>query len=239
MSAQSLRDAVETNEVGAVDVLYTMWQHLALELAINMTIVLAAIPVAVAMRASLLLAVPIAALCQTPFWMGAFAVSGSLLDGCATVLGCKVTYSDFLRAAWGRAGRGWALAAVPTFLVLAVSGTLAIASGHPHVAWLAVPLLVDGALLIVLGLAGLYVFPLGATTSLPGPRLWIGALACAATAPSITVSSIIVVAVLTGVTALLGPGLLVAWPAPLALYLTAMGKIAAGRLERRRTRGAT
>jgi hypothetical protein len=230
----SLRDAVETNQVGAIDILQTMWRHLALELAINMTLILAAIPAAVALRASPLLAVPLAAACLAPLWMGALTATDALLDGCLNRPGCTVTYGDFLRAARDRARHAWTLAAVPTCLLLAASGTLAIMAGHPRAIWLVAPLLADGAFLVISGIAGLYAFSLGATTALRGRQLWIASLACAAAAPSITIASSIVIGVLAGVTALLGPGLLIAWPAPLALYLAAMTRSATGQLQQRR-----
>jgi hypothetical protein len=228
VSVRRLLEAEAVDAVGALAVLRTIWHNLPLELAVNVTIVLATLPAAVvAVTVSPLVAVPVAALCLGPLWMAALAVSLDLLDGRA------VGYSDFVRAVkrWG--GRGWAIALVPAAVWAAAGGTLIILASHPSERWLVVPLSIDGALLVLLSLATLYTFPLAALTSLRGRRIWVGALGCVAAAPSITLSSVLVVVVIGVLTAMVGPGVLVAWPAPLAIYLAAMSRISADRVATR------
>ncbi len=229
MNVRRLQEVEVVDAVGALAVLRTIWHNLPLELAINVTIVLAALPAAVvAVTVSPLVAVPVAALCLGPLWMAALAVSLDLLDERA------VAYGDFVRAVRQQAGRGWALAFVPAAVWTAAGGTLIILANYPSEGWLVVPLSIDGALVILLGLATLYTFPLAALTSLRGRRLWVGALDCVAAVPSITLSSVLVVIVIGALTAMVGPGVLVAWPAPLAIYLAAMSRISADRVATRR-----
>jgi hypothetical protein len=229
MSVHRLQEVEVVDAVGALTVLRTIWHNLPLELAVNVTIVLAVIPAAVvAVAISPLIAVPVAAVCLGPLWMAALAVSLDLLDGRA------VGYGDFVRAIKRWAGRGWAIALVPATVVVAACATLIILASHPSEGWLVVPLSIDGALVVLLSLASLYTFPLAALTSLHGRSLWMGALGCVCAVPSITLSSVLVLVVIGVLTAIVGPGVLVAWPAPLAIYLAAMSKISTDRVSARR-----
>ncbi len=226
---RGLMGVEEVDALGALAVLRVMWHNLPLELAVNIAIIVAAIPAGVvALTASSLIAVPVAALCLGPLWMGSITVSLDLLDGRA------VSFGAVVRTSRRQARRGWSIAFVPTAVLMAAVGSLAILTNHPRERWVVVPLSIDGALLTLLGLASLYAFPLAAMTALRGRRLWLGALGCVATAPSLALSSVLVVLIIGVLTAIVGPGVLVAWPAPLAIYLTAMARIAAGRLVERR-----
>jgi len=138
VSVHRLLEAEAVDAVGALAVLRTIWYNLPLELAVNVTIVLAALPAAVvSVVVSPLIAVPVAALCLGPLWMAAFVVSLDLLDGRA------VAYGDFVRAVKRQEGRGWALVFVPAAVVAATGGTLIILASHLSEGWLVVPLSID------------------------------------------------------------------------------------------------
>lgn len=197
----------------------TIWSNLPLLLALNAVLLVGAVPAVVTYLGGLhILASLIGAFTLGPLWAGMVSVADAM------VRDERVSVGRFLRDVRRLAVRGLAVGVVPAVIATALLGTSAIAAEHPDQRWMLLPLFVDGSLMTLVSLAAIWAFWLAVIRGLKGWTLWRASLTLAAASPLAmlgTVALLVLLAILVGWA---GPGIVLALPAPFAVYLSAVAR---------------
>ncbi len=199
----------------AVRVAATVWWNLPLLLAVDLILLLGAVPAIVVAVVTPVAAPLVAALTVGPLWIATIALSDRLWTGRAGSL------PRFFRLVRRHGRAGIALALVPAAVVTMLLGTLRIMEVHPDQRWLLLPLLLDGSALVLVTLAGFAVASLAVATRRCGRRVWRDALALVAAKPAATITIVTLLVLIGSVVRLLGPVFLVTIMAPMAVVLSA------------------
>ncbi|MGH3488880.1 MAG: hypothetical protein ACRDP8_13330 [Actinopolymorphaceae bacterium] len=203
----------------------TVWTNLPLLLAIDVCMVVAAVPALVAVLVGGHLAAPlIAAVTLGPLWAATVATTDRM------VRDEPVSLQAFGSALRRHAGRGVRLGVVAGTAVTAFLGTVATLAVNPGQRWLLVPLAADGAVMVLLGLVGLTAFTLTTSGGLRGWVLVRVALE-AVTAHRMPVAGAVALIVLIAALVSWVPGTSAVVPAPLAVFLSAWTMRAYARFD--------
>jgi hypothetical protein len=201
----------------------TVWTNLPLLLALDLCLAVAAVPtLATVLMGGYLLAPLVAAVTWCPLWAAVAAVSDRLVRGDAVSLAAVGT------AVRRHAGRGLRLGIVAATAGTAFLGTVAILSVNPDQGWLLVPLAADGAVLVLLLLAGFTAFSLSTSGGLRGWVLVRAAPETVAANRMATAGTLALLLLLGGLVTWI-PGAVAVLPAPLAVYLSAWTMTATAR----------
>jgi uncharacterized membrane protein YesL len=221
MSYDGARDAVWRGLPGQVAGL--VWSNLPLLLALDAVLALAAVPAVVAVLGGGYLVAPVlAGVTVIPVWTAVVAATDRM------ALGDAVSLRTWARLFCRHALRGLAIGLVVAAALTATLGALAARAALPDVGWLALPLVVDGSVLVLLAVAGLSAFTLATTGGLRGWTLVRAALELASTHKLATAGTVGLLVLLAFLVMWL-PGTAVVVPAPLAVYLSVWTAAAVGR----------
>ncbi len=199
----------------AVRIAATVWWNLPLLLAVDLILLLGALPAVVAVVVTPVAAPLVAALTVGPLWTATIALTDRLWTGRAGSLPL------FFRLVWRHGCAGIALSLVPAAVVTMLLGTLRIMEDHPDQRWLLLPLLLDGTALVLVMLAGFAVASLAAATRRRGKSVWRDALVLVAARPAATISIVTLLVVIGTAVRFLGPVFVVTVMAPVAVVLSA------------------
>jgi hypothetical protein len=202
------------------------WRHLPLLVAIDVLLVLAAVPAAVMLvTGHAVLAPLVAALFVGPIWAGTIATTDRLFNHNETTL--RMLLLNIGQHAW----TGITVSFAPAAIVAMTIGTLGLLVETRGQAWLLPSLFVDGCAITLVVLAQPSLFSLATGRRLRGLALWKTALALAVAQPR-TILSFPTLAVLVWLSISLsgGPGLLLFFPALVALAFSAVTAAATDRL---------
>ena len=195
----------------------TLWGDLPLLLALDLILVVAAIPPLLVIAAGAVPLAPIlAAFTLGPVWAAATAALGRILDGDAVP---ARAIPGLIRR---HARSGVAVAIVPAAALTAGLGTLAILAAHPGQRWLLVPLFVDGSVAVLALLGAVTAVPLANEPGRRGRALWGAALGrvAATPVPVVGVAAVVVRAWVGG--RVVGPVAPVVLLAPIAALAVAV-----------------
>jgi uncharacterized membrane protein YesL len=198
----------------------TVWANLPTLLVVDACVVVAAAPTVVMVLAGgYLLAPLVAALTLGPVWAAiAFTTDQMVRDE-------PVSLRAFAGALRRHAGRGIRLGAVAGTAATALLGTVASLAVNPGQRWLVVPLAADGAVLVLLVLAGFTAFSLTTSGRLRGWALLRAALEAVGTNP-IPALGAVALLVLIGALVTWMPGTAAVVPAPFAVFCSAWTRAA-------------
>lgn len=216
-------EAVVREDRLVVDVARIVWRELPILLAVNVACALAGVVVGVLARFSvvaLLLAVPVVI---GPLAAVAFGVADRLTAGRAASLSLAA------RLLWSRGLVGARVLLPPGALAAAAYAGLAI-PGLPTAVRLGV-LVPCGMALTVAAAALPAALSLSVTAGLTGVRRWRSALAVAVTKPMLTLGGLALGVLCCGAVNVFGAGLLIALPAPFAVFCSALTWAAVDRLQ--------
>jgi uncharacterized membrane protein YesL len=200
-----------------------VWANLPLLLVLDAVLALAAVPAGVAVLSGGYLVAPVlAGMIVVPVWTAVVAATDRMAAGDA------VSLRTWARLFCRHAVRGLAFGLVAAAASTATLGALAARAVLPELGWLALPLIVDGSVLVLLAVAGLSVFSLATTGGLRGWTLFRAALELAATHKLATAGTVGLLVLLAFLVMWL-PGSAVVLPAPLAVYLSVWTAAAVGR----------
>ena len=199
----------------AVRVAATVWWNLPLLLAVDLILLLGAVPAIVVAVVTPVAAPLVAALTVGPLWIATIALSDRLWTGRAGSLPL------FFRLVRRHGRAGIALGLVPVGVVTMLLGTLRIMEDHPDQHWLLLPLLLHGGALVLVTLAGFAVASLAVATRRCGRDVWRDALALVAARPAATIATATLLLVIASAVRLLGPVFLVTITAPFGVVLSA------------------
>jgi len=211
-----------------VEIARYVWSELPLLLALNLVLIVGTIPFLVLLLGGFSLVAPlVAALTFGPLWAGTVAVTDGIVHD------NPASFRVFLRNVRRYAKRGMAVSLVPAAVMTTLLGTLAVLAVNPDERWLLLPLLADGSVAILVFLAGFSVFTFATTYGLRGVTLWKASLTTAATGPMVTLGTVALLLLLVWLIKWAGPAVVLALPAPFAVYLSATTRFTVQRRARR------
>ncbi len=193
-----------------------IWERLPALLALDIALLLAAIPaLMLGFGGAPYAAVVVAALVTAPVWTGIVAMTDRMIRDEAVAL------RDYPGSVRDNAPRGIAIAAVPAAVAALILLTIEPA-GSTLAGWAAPLLLAETSLAIIVLTAMLAAFSLGTTGGLAAWPLWRASTAVVAANPVATAGLVALLVLLGALAEQLGLVVLMVAPAPFAVICSAM-----------------